>query len=90
MSVKECALRNSTVCVHACVIYMLHVLSTYVHEQLKRVCVKCWTGTEAIEVETLTHNNVAVPRLPACGETSTEPCESSVETTHLSCGFISS
>ncbi len=64
-------------------VYMLHVLSMYVRSLCLKnwsvcvcvcVCEKCWTGTEALEVETLTQNNVAVPRLPASGETSTELC----------------
>lgn len=29
------------------------------------VCIKRWTWTEASEVETLTQNNVTLPRLPA-------------------------
>lgn len=52
-------------------VHMLHVLSMYA----RSLCLKkCWTGMEAIEVETLTQNNVAVPLLPASGETSTELC----------------
>lgn len=62
-------------------VHMVHVLSMYcmcAHRVWRTkcvlVCMKCWTGTEAIEVETLTQNNVAMPRLPASGETSTELC----------------
>ena len=51
-------------------VHMLHMITMYVPSLCLKtvcvcVCVKYWTGLEAIEVETLTRNNVAGPRLPA-------------------------
>lgn len=49
-------------------LHVMHVRSTHVDSLCLCVCgYVCQTGTEAIEVETLTQNNEAVPHLPVSG-----------------------
>lgn len=50
---------GSTVCVHATTHAARAQCVCVLSAASKCVCVKCWTGTEATEVETLTQNNVA-------------------------------
>lgn len=66
---------HCSICMHVFVFvfFVMYVHSLCLNNEMCG-CVKCQPGTEAIEVETLTQNNEAVPYLPVNGETSTELC----------------